>query len=430
MALLFTCLLTISGAIVVYFIICFNNQNYLRDTEAAIDMELKMISYLRDSKDNILSYIELRTTEDPLVIFRYEDRFGNFLGGTNYKLPNKLRNITKGKLHLNFLTPQGTQTFIAKIHTFEDGYHIIVARNVHGLISNYTNLKFLSWVIISLITIVALMSFGISYFVVSRINRIGLISNKIVETGDLSQRLDIDSRWDDLSSLAEVLNGFLTKIEELMNSVREVTRNIAHDLRTPLSSLRNDIEVLKEKSIHSKKIEGLLADTDRILAIFNALLRITNIEKGNIDRVSQEIDLKEVIHDAADLYEPLAEEKDIQFDIKIADSLKIIGDRNQLFQLFANIIDNAIKFSPRSSIIKLYADKEKNRVFAFVEDQGPGIPESEKENVFRHFYRIDASRSTPGNGLGLSLAKAVAEKHQAQISLENANPGLRVRISF
>ena len=164
--------------------------------------------------------------------------------------------------------------------------------------------------------------------------------------------------------------------------------------------------------------------------MFHALIRITNIEKGARTSFMGDVDLEKVVRDVADLYEPVAEEKNIGFEIIAVSGAKVKGDSDLLFQLFANVLDNAIKFSPERSVIRLYAQNEKNQIVAFIEDQGPGILDSEKEQVFKHFYRGDSSRSTPGNGLGLSLVRAVAEHHQARISLENANPGLRVRITF
>lgn len=430
MALLFTVLLTVSAMILGYFLIDFGRGDFLRETEAAIDIEISMLSTLESAHGQLLPYIQRRAMDDQVVRFRFENEDGHLLGGTIDPMPKDVEKITEGVLRFELNTSHGSQAFAAKIHTFEDGARIVVARNVHELIISYERLKHLSWLIMSLMLFVVLVSFGISYFVVSRINRIGAIAQNIVDTGDLSQRLAIDSRWDDLSNLSLVLNGFLDKIEDLMNGVREASNNIAHDLRTPLSGLRSDIEALKSQKVDDQQIDALLTDADRILAVFHALLRITNIEKGKRSGFMADVDLAKVLHDVAELYDPVAEEKNIQLNIKITSAVRIRGDGDLLFQLFANIIDNAIKFSPPESVIRLYAGSEKGQVNAFIEDQGLGIPDIEKEKVFKHFYRSDASRSSPGNGLGLSLVRAVAEQHQARITLEDAAPGLRVRVTF
>lgn len=430
MALLFTVLLAVSAAILGYFLIDFGKRDFLRETEAAIDIEISMVSNLENTEGQLLQYLQRRVRDDQVIRFRYEDEAGKLLGGSIEPIPKNVRKITEGVLRFDLNTIQGKQTFAAKIHTFDDGSRIVVARNVHELIASYERLKHLSWLIMLLMLVVVLVSFGISHFVVSRINRIAATAQNIVETGDLSQRLAIDSRWDDLSNLSEVLNGFLAKIEDLMNSVREVGNNIAHDLRTPLSGLRNDIEALKNHPVDNEQIDAVLANVDHILTVFQALLRIANIEKGKRSQHIGEVDLSKIIQDVAELYEPVAEESGIHFDVKAAANLMIKGDGDLLFQLFANLIDNAIKFSPGEAVITLYAGIEKNEVVVSIKDQGPGIPDEEKEKVFKHFYRGDASRHTPGNGLGLSLVRAVAEQHQARITLEGGAPGLVVRVAF
>ena len=174
----------------------------------------------------------------------------------------------------------------------------------------------------------------------------------------------------------------------------------------------------------------MLAEADRILAVFQALLRISNIEKGNTHPLVKEVDLGKIIHDVTELYEPLAEERQISLHLTTEPDVKIRGDHDLLFQLFANVLDNAIKFAPPASQIKIAATADKDHVTAYIEDAGVGIADDEKEKVFKHFYRVEASRSKVGNGLGLSLVRAIAEQHRAQITLEDSKPGLRVKILF
>ncbi len=431
MAALFTVLLAVSAAILGYFLIDFGRRDFLRETEAAINIESDMLSSLERAKNgSILPYIQERAKDDQIVRFRYEDKNGKILSGTIDPIPSEIQKFAEGVLRFDLDTSNGKQAFAAKIRTFDDGSRIFVARNVHELIASYDRLNHLSWFIMLLMSAVVLVSFGISHFVVSRINRIAKTALNIMETGDLSQRISIDSGWDDLSNLSMVLNGFLEKIEDLMSGIREVSNNIAHDLRAPLTGLRSDIEALKGQKIDDHRIDALLAEADRILSVFHALLRIANIEKGKRSQLMGDVNLGKVIRDVADLYEPLAEEKDIRLEITSSSDVTLRGDSDLLFQLFANILDNAIKFSPQGSVIRLRAEIQKDQIIAFVEDQGAGIPDHEKEKVFKHFYRGDASRSAPGNGLGLSLVKAVVEQHHAQITLEDAQPGLRVKIAF
>lgn len=282
-----------------------------------------------------------------------------------------------------------------------------------------------AWIIVCMSMVVG-VSFLISYFVVSRINTIASTARDIMETGDLSRRISISTQWDDLSNLAQLLNAFLAQTESLMHGIREVSNNIAHDLRTPLTRLRNQIEEHKTRTPSPQDMEALLAEADHLLAIFHSLLRINNIEQGKRHQSFAEIKLNELLEDVIDLYEPVAEEKNIRIIVYKDDSATISGDKHLLFQLFANLLDNAIKFSPISAQVMIAIDRTK----VMIADSGPGIHDEEKEQVFDRFYRGDASRHTPGNGLGLSLVKAIADLHKAHITLHNNIPGLKVSIAF
>ncbi len=307
-------------------------------------------------------------------------------------------------------------------------WHLLGDFVVHVPPDSYQQYQNLTLIIMALMLAVVLVSFGISYFVVSRINRIAVTANDIISTNDLSRRIAIDTQWDDLSNLAQLLNQFLSQIEILMIGVREVSNNIAHDLRTPLSGLRSDIESLKGVKVEDHHLDALIADTDKMMRVFHSLLRITNIEQGKRAHGFGEVDLGALLHDVLDLYEPVAEEKEIVFKTAIPSQLYVRGDADLLFQLFANLLDNAVKFSPDNSVIEISANRENEHVCTAIRDYGPGIPDNEKDKVFKHFYRGDASRSTDGNGLGLSLVKAVVEQHQGKITLVDGNPGLNVNI--
>lgn len=279
-------------------------------------------------------------------------------------------------------------------------------------------------IVIALMSMVVMVSFIISRFVVSRINTIAQTARDIMDTGDLSQRIRIDTHWDDLSNLAQLLNHFLERNESLMDGIREVSNNIAHDLRTPLTHLRNQIEDMKTRDVKEHDVEELLAEADQILAIFNSLLRISNIEKGNRYQAFADIDLHMLLGDVIELFEPMAEEKHIRIQHKKSSDVSIKGDRHLLFQMFTNILSNAIKFSPVGSDIIISTTPSE----IIIADHGVGIADAEKDLVFQRFYRSDASRSTEGNGLGLSLVKAIIDLHQGRIVLEDNHPGLRVKV--
>lgn len=426
MALLFAVLLGLSAALLGYLLDDFGRQDFLRETEAAIDAEISMLK--STPRENLTAYIGQRMNSDPNVHFRYEDEKGIWLAGNIHDLPKQVSPLAEGVLRFSLQTQQGQQVLAAKIVTLKDGSRVFVARDIHSLIESYESLKALSIVMMLFMLVVVLVSFGISYFVVSRINRIAVTAQWIISTGDLSQRIAIETQWDDLSNLAQVLNQFLEEIEVLMTGIREVSNNIAHDLRTPLARLRNDIESLKGRRVDERELDALNAEIDRIMGMFHSLLRIANIEKGKRHQGLGSVKLCTLLQDVTELYEPVAEEKQIMLQLTCPAELEVRGDPDLLFQLFLNLLDNAIKFSPAGSAVKLYAKAEADAVAITVEDSGPGIPDNEKETVFRHFYRGDSSRSLPGNGLGLSLVKAVINQHHGKISFTDNHPGLKVHI--
>jgi signal transduction histidine kinase len=278
--------------------------------------------------------------------------------------------------------------------------------------------------------------FVISMFVVDRTNRIALTARRIIATGDLSQRIEIDQRWDDLSNMASVLNVLFDRVEKLMVGIRYVSDNVAHDLKTPLTRLHSNFETLmkhrliKGETEISALIENMASETDRLLQTFNALLCIARIESGNIVKEFKTVDVGEILRDVMELYEPLAQKKGLQLEFHSEDKFYQEGDPNLLFQAFANIVDNALKFTPEGGRIRLALFKDEGRLKICIEDTGCGIPQNQRENVFQRFFRLDPSRSTEGNGLGLSLVQAVIELHGGSIALKDGNPGLKVEVTL
>ena len=285
--------------------------------------------------------------------------------------------------------------------------------------------------IISLLAI-AILGYLISVFVVTRINRIAETAQEIISTGDLTKRIDIDSRWDDLSFLGAVLNEMLQKIETLMQGVQHITDTIAHDLRTPLAKLRNKLEhsYIKSSALAGDNLdekEVLVKDVDSVLKTFNSLLSLSSLEAGRQSLKFENFDLEKVVLDAADLYQPLAEEK--QQDIFVqTKKINYNGDRDLFFQVIANLIDNAIKFTQEHGEISIIMQDSKKSRSITISDNGPGIPESSKQKVFDRFYRDQGQQHIEGSGLGLSLVSAVLKLHKAKIRLENHYPGTKVVI--
>ncbi|MDG1286905.1 MAG: HAMP domain-containing sensor histidine kinase [Rickettsiales bacterium] len=428
MAVLFTVLLTGCGLILGWLLYDFGQQNFIRETEAAIDSEITNTLSLMEalSKEEKTAFIAEKSAQQAHPLYLYQNTQEQKLAGNLPQTPKQVDRIAEGLISFQSENRQ----LAAKIHTFDDGTRLLVARNIDDIIASHQRLKWLSLLMFLFMLTVICVSFFISYFVVSRINRIGGIAGQIIETGDLSRRVQIDSNWDDLSNLGEALNLLLARIEELMQDVRDVADNIAHDLRTPLTRLRNQLESLQEESTTKKEQAVLLSEVDGLLSTFNALLRIANIEKGKRHQSFKVLDLGSLLQDVVELYEPLAEEKGISINAKILESSAFSGDRDLLFQFFANLLDNAIKFSPQNSEIQLELTQQGNGITIIISDHGIGIAQGEREKVFDRFYRSDLSRHEAGSGLGLSLVKAVLELHKGTISLGDNHPGLWVKIIF
>ncbi len=429
MAALFTILLGLAAIMLGYFLYDFGKQNFGRESEAIVDNEMDQILSLIKNKntEQITTYIADQSEGRTNPIYLYYNSNGKILAGNITKLPSEVKTIKEGVISFSIAD---NHTVAAKIHTFQDGSRLLIARNIDAISQSYEKLKWFTGIIIFFMLIVVLVSFFISTFVVGRINTIATTAEEIMETGDLSRRISIDSNWDDLSNLAQTLNALLNRIEHLMAGIRDVSDSIAHDLRTPLTRLRNDLEEAKQTPLTDEGIDRLLSDADRLLGIFNSLLRISNIEKGKRHQAPEELNLKTILEDAVELYDTLAEEKNITLETGYHEVPDISGDRDLIFQLFANLLDNAIKFAPEQGEVSISLSRQAAKPIITISDNGPGITSEEKDKVFNRFYRADASRKTPGTGLGLSLVKAITDYHNATIHLEDNNPGLKVTVIF
>jgi signal transduction histidine kinase len=266
-----------------------------------------------------------------------------------------------------------------------------------------------------------------------RIETISRAARDIVD-GDFTRRIPERGTDDEFDHLVSSLNAMLDRMGQAMESVRQVSNDIAHDLRTPLTRLRQRLERAQQRArsvaAWQDAAAGCIADMDAILETFGALLRIAQIESGAPTRRFARLDLSELLHTLAEVYQPMAENKAQRFTVEIAAGLAVRGDRQLLAQMLANVIENAMKHSPPGAAIGLLASAVPNAVEIVVGDNGPGIPAAERERVFRRFYRLESSRSTPGSGLGLSLVAAVAALHQVKVELADNDPGLRVLLRF
>ena len=430
MAALFTILLGASALLLGSYLYDFSRQIFIQETEAAIDIEIEhiLVSFENKSQDELLNYIKKRSEKYSNPVYYYQDRLDKRLAGNIKKLPTTVTPISEGIIQFSLEVSGKPKKFGAKIHTFDDGSRLLIGRDINNIIQRYERLQFFSILILLFMMSVVLVSFFISMFVVSRINIIGQTAQNIMATGDLSERISIDSNWDDLSNLAQSLNAMLARIEELMIGIKDVSDNIAHDLRTPLARLRTQLESALKKTLTEEEIDGLLKETDELLGTFNALLRISQIEKGSQKFEFKQTSLKTILADVIELYDPLAEEKAIIIKHKLIELPTIPTYGHLIFQMIANIIDNALKYSPKESTVLIELALDDDYQLIRISDQGIGIKSEEHDKVFDRFYRSDKSRHTEGNGLGLSLVKAALALHKGEITFKDNNPGLVVEI--
>jgi signal transduction histidine kinase len=256
-----------------------------------------------------------------------------------------------------------------------------------------------------------------------------------IMNGDLTLRIPVRGTHDELDRLAEAINDMLSRIAALMENLAQVSNDIAHDLRTPVTHLRHRLERAQadSKSVedHRAALDAAILKADEILGLFAALLRISQIEGGARRAAFASLDLGALLAEMRELFEAVAEEAGHALELTSAQSVIIRGDRQLLVQLLSNLIENAIVHTPQGAHIRLSLSRKAGRAVVRVSDDGPGVPQEEHERLFRRLYRREASRSQPGYGLGLALAAAVAELHGADISIVgDAKPGLVVQISF
>lgn len=314
------------------------------------------------------------------------------------------------------------------------GFYLLVAEDVHDRdLTQHMFTTTLPWTV-GLILLFGLLGGALmSQNMLRRLDAINRTSGEII-AGDLTQRVPVSGAGDEFDVLAENLNRMLDRIERLMKGLREVTDSVAHDLRTPLNRLRQRLEQsqlrLQAGGRDTSEIERAIAETDGLIATFNALLLIAETDAGASRGMMKVLDLDGVAGDVAELYEPLAEEKGVRLALEAGTGAQIEGNRSLVAQALANLVDNAIKYTPAGGAALIRVALEPQGVALSVADSGPGIPEEDRARVVERFVRLEASRSSPGTGLGLSLVAAVAHFHGAQLCLEDNAPGLRARLVF
>jgi signal transduction histidine kinase len=339
-------------------------------------------------------------------------------------------------------SPEGANhRALVRVVQLAGGFHLLVGRDLDererlfGIIVNAGQ-----WSLALVIVLGLVGGFFVSRRVLSRIDAMTGTAQTIM-AGDLSGRLPVAGTGDELDRLADNVNAMLERIEALMRGLKEVSDNIAHDLKTPLTRLRNRCEQALRgatgEASYRAALESTIAESDDLIRTFDALLMIARAESGQARDNMTEFDASEIARDVGELYEPVADEKGIALKVDASAVAPVRGNRELVSQALANLIDNAIKYAgPNGKIngmpaeVVVRADNEGERITLSVADHGPGIADADRGRAVERFVRLEQSRSEPGSGLGLSLASAVARLHGGELKLEDNHPGLRTTISL
>ncbi|MBM3503115.1 MAG: HAMP domain-containing protein [Alphaproteobacteria bacterium] len=326
-------------------------------------------------------------------------------------------------------SPAGVHHARARHLQLAGGFQLLVGRDVQERTELLVGLRdSLSWAGLLVVVLAVAGGLAMGRNTLRRVDAIARTSQDII-AGDWSRRMPLTGSNDEFDRLAQSLNAMLDQIERLVGGLQSVSDNIAHDLRTPLTRLRTRLEAtlmapsVAPESRHA--LEQSIADADRLLAMFTALLDIARAESGVLRREMGPVDLAAVCRDVADLYAPTAEERSTPIRSTLPQPLIVHGHRALLAQALANLLDNAIKFSPKGGTITLTLERAGEEASVMVADRGPGIAAGDRDRAVERFTRLEESRGTPGAGLGLSLAKAVADLHRGRLILADNSPGLR-----
>ena len=405
-----------------------------RETQVLVDL------YRGRGLDSVVRAIQLRVLElrPPRRYYLLQDADGKRIAGN---LPPMKPTEGKMVLPVSFLfqdqrskadDPAGAYPVVAQGRRLENGEFLLVGENRYRAVkAREAILRALGWGIAITVLLAAGGGAALGAGFLRRIEEINRTTRSIME-GDLSKRVPTRGGGDEMDRLAINLNAMLDRIHGLMESLKRVSDDIAHDLRTPLSRLRQRLEAEREKADSDAEpvIEQSVVELDAILETFSALLRIAQIESGARRAAFSDVSLAQIVSTVSETYAPVAEDYGQRLKAVVDQASSIRGDRELLTQMVANLIENSIRHCPAGVGITVALGKEAGTPVLCVADTGPGIPASEHEKVFRRFYRLEASRTTPGSGLGMALVKAVVDLHGASVELSDNHPGLRVIVRF
>jgi signal transduction histidine kinase len=440
-ALVYAVLLTLSAMLITSFLWWSTAGLLDRQTESSIQIDAQGLSdrWQQGGIPALVLTIDERLTQniEDDSIYLLIDPQGRRVAGNLERWPPVV--TTAGPYYEIPIQRAGIRT-LARVQRWDlpGGFRLLIGRDVQVRARLRTLLKdALLWAVLIVLAVAAFGGVLVRNLFQRSLANVSATATAIA-AGDFAQRVKLSGRGDELDQLAEVINEMLDRIGRLMEGVRQVSNAIAHDLRTPITRARARLE---DAALHAETADELRAaierattDLDGIVNIFQALLRISEIEAGSRRSSFERVDVVPLLRGVVELYEVLAEERDVTIRVDATPPLMIHGDAALIQQAVANLVDNALKFSPSGGTIRITAvmtPREMPReLIVSVSDQGPGIPEAERAKATERFYRGEAARSTPGSGLGLTLVGAVARLHGGTLTLDDAAPGLKATLSF
>lgn len=423
------------------------NERLRVQLDTAIESEIAGLRghYERLGIRGLLDHVQSRSRQPgapALVVTNYQ---GRGLTGNIPNLPPGFLDLDRKMLHplpYDRTRPDGeVERTLAMVRIFDlpGGFNLVIGRDIAEREEFKRTIS--GFVVISLAAL-ALLGFLSWYLigrrVLRRIDNMSATSQKIV-AGNLSERLSIEGSGDEFDRLAGNVNNMLTRIEGLMVGLKDVSDNIAHDLKTPLTRMRNRIEAAlagdSSKADLRAALEATITESDHLIRTFDALLRIARVEAGSSPGVDESVNLNTIVADVVDLYEPLAEDAGVSITVDLPqEPILTHANRELVSQAIANLLDNAIKYASSETghpaAVRVGLSEKAGQAVVVVADSGPGIPAFEYGKVVQRFTRLERSRSKPGSGLGLSLVSAVAKLHGGTLSFGDNKPGLVASLSL
>lgn len=445
---LYLILFSLCAAFLVIYVTGMSERLLQQQTRDAVTAEVAQIEqvYSRAGMNGLLRSLERRARQPGANLYVIAGPSGEILAGNVASLEPGLLD-SEGWTERPFAyqrytdeSKKDTHVALAHVLVLDNGLRILVGRDLQEPQKFRALVRQALMVALGVMGLGALVIwFGIGRNALKRIDRMSEASTKIM-AGDLSQRLPMSGSGDEFDRLSESLNAMLSRIEKLNEGLRQVSDNIAHDLKTPLTRLRNKAEAALARKGTSQRgaLEEIIGESDQLIRTFNALLMISRVEAGSSAAEMSDIDLSQIVADCVELYEPVAEDGGLKLEADVAPELVISGNRELIGQALGNLIDNAVKYADgaENPLIKVSLEKREGSVLLSVADHGSGIPAAMRDEVIKRFVRLDESRSKPGTGLGLSLVEAVMEMHHGALHLTDTVPsaeggkGLTVQMVF